>query len=230
MSKGNTTKAQRSVRLPKAESDPDPGTRRLVACGILAPVVALSAFFVAAARRPGYEHVADTISKLSAQGVSDWLWTVGLVVYAVLMALCAAGLRRRFKSSRPGRVLWTAVAGHAILMIGVAIFRDDLRPGGFFTLEGAVHDVLSGIAFSALVVAMLGAAALASVDKVMRPLRAITLVLGSAMTTVGIIFLFTPPEVQGIPQRLFVALAAIWITFLAIRSLAPSGTNENDGP
>lgn len=186
--------------------------------------MALSAFAVAAARRPGYGHVADTISKLSARGVADrWLLTGGLVAYAVLMTLCAAGLRRRFGSGGWGRILWGAIATHAALMVAVAVFRDDLRPGGFFTVEGAVHDVLSGMAFSALVIAMLGAVAMAKDDRALRPLRLVTLVVGTAMTAVGIAFLFTPPEVQGVPQRVMVGLASIWIISLVIRSMAAPG-------
>jgi hypothetical protein len=182
-------------------------------------------FAVASVRRPEYDQVADTISKLSAQGVTGrWSWTGGLVAYTVLMALFAAGVRRRFGSRGPARILWSAVVVHAALMVGVAVFRDDLRPGGFFTVEGAVHDVASGMAFSALVVAMLGAVAVASVDRVLQPLRAATLVIGTAMTAVGIAFLFIPPEVQGIPQRVFVALAAVWIVSLAIRSMAAPGS------
>lgn len=198
--------------------EPDATSRPLVACGVLAPVVALSTFIVAATRVPGYDHVTDTISKLSAQGVSDrWLWTAGLTLYSALTGLFALGLRRRFGSQ--GRILWLAVAAHAFLMVGVAFFRDDLRPGGFFTVEGALHDVLSGMAFSALVLAMLGALAVERVERGLRPLRVVTLFLGATMTAIGIVFLFISPDVQGVPQRGFVALAAIWIAFLAVRSM-----------
>jgi len=179
---------------------------------------------VASARRPGYDHVADTLSKLNAQGTDDWLWPAGLVTYAALMLLFGAGLRRRFGFRVPGRILSGAVIVHAVLMVGVAVFRDDVRPGGFFTPEGALHDYLSGMAFAALVVAMLGAVALASVDQALRSLRTATLSVAIVMTVVGIAFLFTPPEVQGIPQRAFVTLAAFWVVFVAARSRRP--TNE----
>ncbi len=174
---------------------------------------------------PGYDHVADTVSKLSARGIADrWLWTGGLVAYAALMGCFAAGLHRRLGSGSRSRVLWSAVATHAALMAGVAVFRDDLRPGGFFTVEGAVHDVLSGIAFGALVLAMLAVVVAAPVDQALRSLRAITLVVGTAMTGVGIAFLFTPPAVQGVPQRIFVGLAAVWIVAFAARSMSAPGS------
>ena len=201
------------------EPAPDTTTRRLVACGFIAPAMAIVAFAAAAARTPGYDHVADTVSKLSAQGVSDrWLWTAGLGLYAALMGLFATGLFRRFGHVGPGRTVARAVAAHAVLMTGVAVFRDDLRPGGFFSAEGAVHDVLSGMAFSALVVAMIAAVSLARADRSMRSVEPTTLILGSLMTAVGIGFLFTPAEVQGVPQRVFVVLAAVWIAFFAVRS------------
>ena len=198
---------------------PDAWTRRLAACGIAAPIVALLAFFGAAARASDYDHVADTISKLSARGVPGrWFWTVGLLAYSTLMACFAVGLRRRFGSR--GGTLWMAVGVHALLMIGVALFKDDLRPGGFFSVEGAIHDVLSGIAFSALVAAMLGAVLAARVDRALRPIRSGTILVGAIMTAVGIAFLFTPPEVQGVPQRAFVSLAALWIVYLAVAARA----------
>jgi hypothetical protein len=115
-------------------------------------------------------------------------------------------------------MLWGAVAVHAVLMSVVAFFRDDVRRGGFFSFEGAVHDVVSGMAFSALVVAMLGALAIARVERSLRPLRSATLFLGGTMTGIGIAFIFTPPEVQGIPQRAFMGLAALWLLFLAALS------------
>ena len=203
----------------------------MVACGMGAPVVALSVFVVAAARRPGYDQAADTISKLSAQGTAEpWLWTGGLLVYAVLMALFAVGLRRRFGSGGPARIMWGAMAVHAVLMAGVAGFGDDQRPGGFFTTEGAVHDVLSGMAFSALIVAMWGATALAKFDTALRSLRVVTFVVGAATLAVGMAFLFTPPEVQGIPQKIFVVLGAVWIVSLGARSLNPPPEKRNGGP
>ena len=201
----------------------------MVACGIWAPVVAIVVFAAASARRPGYDHVADTISKLNAQGTHDWLWTGGLVTYAILMGLFAFGLRRRFGNSVPADVLWGALLVHGALMVGMAIFRDDVRPGGFFTLEGALHDVLAGMAFSALVVAMLGTLAVAKVDSSMIPLRATTWSVGTAMTTIGIAFLFTPAEVQGIPQRAFAALATFWIIFFAARCMPPVETGSPIG-
>lgn len=189
------------------------------------------AFAVAAARRPGYDHVADTMSKLNAAGSHDWLLTAGMVAYVALVGLFALGLQRIFGTGRRARILWGGFLAHGALMLGVAIFRDDVRPGGFFTLEGALHDVLSGLAFSALVVAMLGAVAVAKRDPAMTALGAVTWVAGAAMTLVGIAFLFTPAEVQGIPQRVFVTLAICWITFLAVYCLrrvgpGPSGDRE----
>lgn len=192
-------------------------------------MVAIVAFVAASVRRPGYDHVADTVSKLNAQGSHDWVWTGGLVAYAVLMGLFAFGLRRRLGNSVPARVLWGAILVHGTLMVGMAIFRDDVRPGGFFTLEGALHDVLAGLAFSALVAAMLGVLAVAKVDPAMIPFRATTWSVGAAMTTIGIAFLFTPAEVQGIPQRAFVTLAAFWIILLAVRCMPLLETGSPNG-
>lgn len=201
------------------EPESDRLTRGLIGCGLVAPVAALAVFGLAASRAPGYDHAADTISKLSVRGEGEpWLWTSGLILYSLLMGLFAMGLRRRLASVGSGRRLWVAILGHAALMAGVALFRDDLRPGGFFTVEGAVHDILSGMAFSALVFAMLVTYSTARDVAWLWPVRSFTLVLGGTMTAAGIGFLFTPVAVQGVAQRVFVALAAVWIFVLAVQS------------
>ena len=178
-------------------------------------------FVVAASRVRGYDHVSDTMSKLNAQGVADqWPFTVGAAGYAVLMGFFAAGLRWRYGSSGPGRILWMAIAAHAVLMVGATGFRDDLRPGGFFTVEGAAHDVLAGLAFSALVIAVVSTVALTRQDQALRTSRLATITLGAAMTVAGIAFVFISPDMQGVAQRVLVGLTATWIIFLAVRSMA----------
>jgi hypothetical membrane protein len=201
------------------EPESDRLTRFLVGCGLIAPLVALAVFALAASRAPGYDHAADTISKLSVPGVGDpWVWTSGLIVYSLLMGLFSGGLRRRFTRVPGSGWLWAAILVHAVLMAGVGLFRDDLRPGGFFTWEGAVHDVLSGMAFSALVVAMAATTWMARRVEAMQPLHRLTPVLGGTMTAVGLGFLFTPVAVQGVPQRIFTVLAAAWICSLALQA------------
>ncbi len=220
-------KAHPTTRPSTSRREPETKLRRLIACGALAPVFALTMFVVAASRVEGYDHVSDTMSKLNAQGVVDqWPFTMGVVGYAVLMGFFSAGLRRRYSSSRTGRILWTAIAVHAVLMIGVTGFHDDIRPGGFFTVEGAAHDVLAGLAFSALVIAMLCMVALTRQDQALRASRSATIILGAAMTVTGIAFMFISPDIQGVAQRVLVGLTAMWIILLAVRSMASARTDQ----
>lgn len=184
-------------------------------------------FVVAASRVQGYDHISDTMSKLNAQGVADqWPFTVGAAGYAVLMGCFAAGLRRCYGSRGFGRVLWLAIAVHAVLMIGVTGCRDDLRPGGFNTVEGAAHDVLAGLAFSALVIAVVATVALSRHDQSLRTSRLAMITLGAAMTVAGIVFVFISPDVQGVAQRVLVGLTATWIIFLAVRSMASAADGQ----
>lgn len=189
-----------------------------LAGGIAAPLVAVAAFLWAASRHPGFDHVSDTISKLSAQGVTDrWPWTAGLLLYALLVVVFAVGLRYRFPGRRWGAVLSWAMGAHGVLMMVVALVRDDLEAGGFFSLEGAVHDVVSGMAFSSLILAMLALALIAE-----RPfVRVWTLIAGGFLTAVAIGFLFTPPSVQGVPQRFFAGLGALWMESIGIWLVVP---------
>jgi len=173
--------------------------------------------------------VSDTMSKLNAQGVAGQCpFTVRAAGYAVLMGFFAAGLRRRYGSSGHGRILWMAIAAHAVLMIGVTGFRDDLRPGGFVTVEGAAHDVLAGLAFSALVIAVLSVVALTRQDQALRTARLATITLGAALTVAGIAFVFISPDIQGVAQRVLVGLTATGIIFLAVRSMASAADESGE--
>jgi hypothetical protein len=59
---------------------------------------------------------------------------------------------------------------------------------------------------------------MAGQDSMLRAARRPTAVVGLTMTACGIVFLFTPVSVQGLLQRTFLALAAIWIMALAVQS------------
>ncbi len=195
----------------------DRSTFVLLGCGMAGPLLIVAGFLLAVARHPEYSHVSDTISKLSAQGVEDpWLWTAALIVFSILIVAFAGGLLRLLPA---GRMVSGALTAHGLLLAAVALLQDDLQPGGFFTVEGAAHDVVSGMAFSALIVAMVGLAGQTRLDPSWRWLRRLTLSLAVVVTAVGIAFLFTPPRLQGIPQRVFTSAGVVWIEVVAIWAL-----------
>ncbi len=195
-------------------------TRWLLLCGVIGPPAVAAVFLAAAARHPGYDHVSDTISKLSAQGVGGgWLWTAGLVLFGWLMVGFGGGLQRSLGGDRPSAVAGWSLRVHGGLLAVIALVRDDVRPGGFFTVEGAVHDVISGVAFTALLVAMAAVAVRALQVPSWRWLGRLTIGVGFVVATVAIAFVFTPPRVQGIPQRIFTGAGVLWIEMMAVWSM-----------
>jgi hypothetical membrane protein len=84
---------------------------------LLAPVLLIGGWTVAAARQPGgFDSVARTISELAALDTTDrWIMTIGIGGTGVCHLVTALGLR---PAARPGRVL-LALGGLATVLVAV---------------------------------------------------------------------------------------------------------------
>ena len=68
------------------------GQRLLLACGVVGPVLFILAFLIEGLTRPGYSSLTQTISSLEA-GPLGWMQQANFIVFGLLMAGFAAGLR-----------------------------------------------------------------------------------------------------------------------------------------
>lgn len=166
---------------------------------LVAPVALIGSWTVAAARRPDFHPVTDTISALAASGAPDrWIVTAGLAVTGCCHLLTAAGLT---PAARLGRVT-LAVGG--VATVAVAAFPLPAEHG-----SNPAHAVSATAAFVALSVWP----ALATRRGGPRPLKpALTYPASGALLALLAAFglaLYTGHDV-GLYERIAAAAQSVW--------------------
>jgi energy-converting hydrogenase Eha subunit A len=191
--------------------------------GLAAVATYLGATLVGAAVSPGYSHLSDPISQLTAaQAPHRVALGAAYTVYNVAVALFALGLQRHAPTSRALRGASRLLVVGALAGIGqVTLFPQDQDVlGTSMTAVGVVHIVLAGLsAFVALAAAVLiGIALRRDLDRP-RPARfsfscaAIIAIVGPvAAAAVG-------SDTMGAAERLPIGTFLVWITGLAVWAL-----------
>jgi hypothetical membrane protein len=142
---------------------PAPGSfrRLMLGAGLLAPVVYVATTVLGGLIRPGYSHVAEAISELTAAGAPnkallDPLYTL----YNLLGLVFATGVFLAIGRHTRGKARRIGHAGAAMLILGsalsltFAVFPQD--PGGLpVTFSGTVHILLAGVVAPASLLALL---------------------------------------------------------------------------
>jgi hypothetical membrane protein len=95
-------------------------TRRLLTCGVAAPVLFIVAFLIDGAVRAGYDPATTPVSQLLL-GDQGWLETMNFIVAGLLIVALAIGLRR-VQTVSPGSrwgPIMVGVAGLGLVIAGV---------------------------------------------------------------------------------------------------------------
>ena len=226
--------------MTPASSSPKPGpptsARTAAVCGVAGPVLFTAAWVISLLRQRGHPAAELQLSGLAAEDARDpQIMIAGFVVLGVTSVVFAAGLGRviRRRSAGPPLII---VAGVATIALGV--FRRDhlllTSPG--FTGEpwhNQVHDVVSGVAYAAMLAApvTLGRRFRHDPDwaALSRPVEA--LALGSAVAFAIFVSRVAEPQ-NGLVQRIAVTLpliaealiAARMLTLLRVPSPSPTDT------
>lgn len=134
----------------------------LLVCGVLAPIVYVSTVIVGGLIRPGYSHLSEPISELTATGAPNkGLLDLLFLAYNLLVMAFGVGLAVKANGSRQGR-LSGLIAGVALVATGACgallqlFFPQD--PGGAqaaVTTTGTMHIVFAGLAALTTMVAVL---------------------------------------------------------------------------
>ncbi len=111
-------------------------------CGILAPPTMITLILIAGHLTPGYNHVTDTISKLSDQGIqSPELMTIGFIIYGVLIICFSYALYLRLRHGVKAHVAWFTLTLYGISMILAGVFQDTPgRNDAPLNQEGIIHN------------------------------------------------------------------------------------------
>jgi hypothetical membrane protein len=141
--------------------------RYLLLAGLLGPVVHLLTTVLGGAIRPGYSHLAEAISELTAAGAPNKALLDPLyALYDLLALLFGIGVFLTIGRLVPGRAVGLGRLGGALLIVGglftLAFIFFPQDPGGPpVTFAGTVHLVLAGVVAlaSLLAILLLGLAA-----------------------------------------------------------------------
>ncbi len=115
-------------------------------CGMLFPIVYIIMTILGGALRPGYSHIADTVSELLSPGAPNKpLLMVFQITHALMGSLFGTGLLLFVRSSDHNTILgrigaWMIIAV-GLATIGTAIFPQDAA-GTAATLAGKLHGIL----------------------------------------------------------------------------------------
>ncbi|MDH0300819.1 MULTISPECIES: DUF998 domain-containing protein [unclassified Pseudomonas] len=198
--------------------------RLLLASGLLIPLWLLLGVALTALAYPGYDHLQQAMSLLGAVGaptqqLSPWVNNFPL---AVLFALFAWGLARRWRQSKLARLSALLVLLHGLGSLGTGWFACDqgcapLEP----SFSQQMHNLSGLLMFLSLTLAcvlwiglgkrLARSAGLAGWSLLCAVLSVVTVVLMAKAAQSG--------ELFGLYQRLNYGICVLWIATLAAQSL-----------
>jgi Protein of unknown function (DUF998) len=139
-------------------------TNRLLACGIVAGPLFLTAWLVQAFTRAGFDPTYHPLSLLSLGGLG-WIQIASFVVTGGLYVACAAGIRRALRPGRAGTWGPILVGLNGLGLIVAGVFVTDAGAGfppgvpagppERVTWHGVLHEVGFALAFLSWVAACL---------------------------------------------------------------------------
>lgn len=196
----------------------DPRTRRLLACGVVAPPLFAAVVASLGALRPGYDHVTMVMSRLGEQGAPNAL-AMGVLGFGLLGALTlafAAGLAR-LAEGRLEKAGAALLALSAVAVLGVGVFACD--PGcGPGSPRAALHSASAAVTGAAMLLALL-AFVMDARQKADRPGAAVALACFLVMGAAGLLFTAKLVPWVGAMQRVSLGAPAVWMAFAALRAL-----------
>jgi hypothetical protein len=124
--------------------------RILVMCGVIAPLLFVFMTILGGAIRPGYSHIANTVSELLSPGSPNrFLLSTIFTIYALLIALFGIGMllfvRRSGQSTQIGSLgAFLFIIAGMVNVTTATVFPQDPW-GSTRTFAGEMHIVLSGV-------------------------------------------------------------------------------------
>ncbi len=201
-------------------------TSLLLACGAIGPLLFILVFLIEGATRPGYSAWHNFVSSLSL-GAQGWEQTANFLICGVLTLGFAIGLRRVLYpgvGSTWGPIL---LGIFGLCLIGAGLFPTDpvlgYPPGAPSapTLHGALHILVSTVAFVALPAACFVLARRFAGDPAWRGWAAYSITTGILVVVFlvaqDLVVSLNPNAPAGLLQRLSIIIGWSWVAFLAFR-------------
>ena len=197
------------------------GRTLLLVCGIAAS--ALYAAMIWVIRYDGYSPISQTVSELSAWGVSSRpLWMVLGTIYELLMIAFALGVWASAGERRSLRITGGLLFAYGLLGLAwpfAAMHQRQVLAAGGHTVADTAHLTLAGVAVALMFAAMaFGAAAFGVWFRIYSIVTIVILIVFGALTTANAsrvaANLSTPWA--GLWERINIGVFLLWVVVLAI--------------
>jgi hypothetical membrane protein len=194
-------------------------SRILSFCGILAPPTMIFFILLAAHFTSGYNHITDTVSKLSDQASqSSGLMTVGFISYGVLIIAFSYALYLRLRHGVKAHIAWGMLTLYGLCMILAGIYQD--TPGDKnapLNPEGIMHNVAIITSCISIMIGMWMFAGSVYKKPSWFGFTWFTMIASFLGLVLSIIFAVqSQVPAAGLLQRLFYLVLLIWIETVSI--------------
>lgn len=178
------------------------------------PLLVLGLIVAATSVTPGYDSISDTLSQLAARGAPHpWVIAVGLVYAGLMLEGFAWALYRRLADRGRARRIGLLIAASGLAMQVAAFIPDDQNgPNAPSTISGAIHGGLASVAFAAMIIALFTFVRAIGREEGFARVTAVSFRIGLICAVIGGIFeIQVVQSIEGLLQRVFVTLFAVWI-------------------
>ena len=204
----------------------------LLACGIAASVMyAVMMLFI---RYPGYSAMSQTVSELSAWGISTRpLWIVLGSLYDALMIAFGLGVWASAGGKRSLRIVGSLLVAYGLLGVAwpfAAMHQREVLAAGGGTLADTGHLVLGTITVGLMFAAMaFGAAAFGMWFRIYSIATILILLAFGALTAADAprVAADLPTPLAGFWERINIGVFLLWVVVLAIVLLRNQSMNSS---
>lgn len=195
--------------------------KTLYLCGMLLPFTYITMYILGGALRPGYSHIADSVSELLSPGSPNKsLLDILNLTFALLYILFGTGVLRFVRASEDNALVGRIGAGMIIAVglatIGSAIFPQDAT-GTPATLPGTLHLIfVFGLQIPGAILSMLLIGIWLKRTDIFPGFATYSFISAGAMVLSGA---FAAPSMEkpfmGLVERISALTVHQWIFFLA---------------
>ena len=213
-----TPDIERTVLRDKAQSKA-PINQRLIAAGLLGPLLFSVVALVDGFTKPDYSAIHNTISEL-ALGAHGWVQSANFLLFGVLLIAFAAGLRQLFPTGRASVFgpLLLGLSGLGLIVSG--IFPTDPISTTSNTLAGTIHNMAALLVFSTQSAACFVYARRFRQEPAWRGYGLYSVITGVITPVLFIAFVvqFVDTPYGGLVQRVFTTIIWLWIAAIAFHA------------
>jgi len=199
----------------------DTSLRLLAICGALGPILYTVTLFALGLLRPGYNHVAQSMSELGEVGSPNAtvMNVAGFMLLGLLMMAFAFALSRGIREgggSKIGSSL-VAMAGVSLVMVGFFPCDPDCVTA---SLTGALHDAFATIPAFAMILAPIVISHSLRNDSRWQGYWSYSMATGILAAMISLLLWFTFLEAwKGVIQRIGMGVPLLWMEVMAVRLL-----------